>query len=215
MGGSQKGSKWEREFCKILSLWWTQCEKPRDDIFWRTASSGGRATQRSKKKQQTFGQYGDVQATDPIGQPLIDLCSIELKRGYSKHNLSDLIDTPHGHKEPMYLSFIKQAITDCRLREDESEWILIVKRDRREAVLFTPYKFFKRLNTIVNVDGIPITKQSETGSALLRCKIFREKFCILIVTLDWFLKRVHPKDILRYHSMKRREKIDDTRRKTI
>ncbi len=59
-----KGSNFEREICKLLSLWWTNDK--RDDIFWRTSGSGARATTRSKTKQKTFGQYGDVQATDPI-----------------------------------------------------------------------------------------------------------------------------------------------------
>jgi len=41
-----KGSSFEREICTILSKWWTNNE--RDDVFWRTAGSGARATTRSK-----------------------------------------------------------------------------------------------------------------------------------------------------------------------
>ena len=46
MGKSQKGGAWEREFSKYLSLWITEGE--RDDVFWRSSQSGGRATQRAK-----------------------------------------------------------------------------------------------------------------------------------------------------------------------
>ena len=77
---STKGSAFERQICKELSLWWTY--EDRDDIFWRTSNSGGRAIRRSKKKKQTFGQYGDIQAVDPIGQPLMDVLTFELKCGY-------------------------------------------------------------------------------------------------------------------------------------
>ena len=73
-----KGSAFEREIAKLLSLWWSDCE--RDDIFWRTQTSGARATSRKRRGQDTFGQYGDIQACDPVGQPLLDCCIIEIKR---------------------------------------------------------------------------------------------------------------------------------------
>ena len=195
--GMAKGSSFEREICKKLSLWWTYGE--RDDVYWRTAGSGARAKVRSKTGETTFGQHGDVQATDPFGQPLIDLCSIELKRGYSGNTLQDLIDLPDGRNESCYEKFIEQAITDCTLREDESEWILLVKRDRREVVLFTSYLFFKRL-----INYIP--KWGPKGSFIIRLqqrykgkqmkRLFKSP--ILVVTLDWFLDYVKPEQIRRY-----------------
>lgn len=79
-----KGNRFEREFSKELSKWFTHNQ--RDDIFWRTHSSGGRATMRQKRVGQktTSGQDADIGATDPIGQPLIDMLTLELKNGYSK-----------------------------------------------------------------------------------------------------------------------------------
>ena len=41
MPKAYKGSEFEREMCKCLSLWWT--DSKRDDVFWRSAQSGGRA----------------------------------------------------------------------------------------------------------------------------------------------------------------------------
>ena len=90
--GKSKGSSFEREMAKYVSLWWTDDE--RDDVFWRTSNSGGRATVRSRSEQETFGQYGDLQATDPIGQPLIDFFSIEIKRGYKGATIADVLDRP-------------------------------------------------------------------------------------------------------------------------
>ena len=103
-----KSSKCERDICKQLSLWWTGHK--RDDVFWRTTTSGARATIRSKRGRGTKNQYGDVQATDPIGQPLIDLCTIEIKKGYSRNSYFDLIDKlPNETKQP-YKKFIQQVI---------------------------------------------------------------------------------------------------------
>ncbi len=138
---ANKGSEFERAICKELSLWWTN--NKRDDVFWRTAGSGARAKTRSKSNKTTFGQCGDIQATDPIGQPLIDVCSIELKRGYSKSTFSDLVERPENAAEQMYEKFINQAIEDHK-NAGSLTWILIVKRDRKETLVFMPQKL-KRL----------------------------------------------------------------------
>ena len=131
---ANKGSAFEREICKQLSLWWTKGK--RDDVFWRTAGSGAMAKVRSKVGKRTFGQYGDIQAVDPIGQPLIDIFSIELKRGYAKNTFADLIETStHPNPNPgMYEKFIEQARQD-RKNAKAHHWILIVKRDRRKAMV--------------------------------------------------------------------------------
>ncbi|MEK0338471.1 MAG: hypothetical protein QQN41_13665, partial [Nitrosopumilus sp.] len=106
MGASHKGSQFERDICSKLSLWWTKGKS--DDVFWRTPGSGARAKVRYKKGKSSIG-VGDVQATDPIGQPLIDLCTIEIKKGYFKHTYFDLIDKlPNETKQP-YRQFIQQA----------------------------------------------------------------------------------------------------------
>lgn len=188
--GKSKGSAFEREICKKLSLWWTKGE--RDDIFWRTSGSGARAKTRSKKHQKTFGQYGDIQATDPIGQPLIDLCSIELKRGHNKSTLSDFMDSITKTK-PQLQKFLEQAIKDSQLREDGSEWILLVKRDYRDVVLFIPYKFFKQLNMAFEFQGISVYKHPETKCIRINYPILNNVRCIFVCRLDWFLKRIKPK----------------------
>jgi hypothetical protein len=98
MAKSSKGSSFEREVCKLLSLWWTQdLNPPRDDVFWRTSQSGGRATERMKKNVATAYSSGDVTFIDPIGQPFIDALMIELKRGYtSEIAILDFLDKSKG-----------------------------------------------------------------------------------------------------------------------
>lgn len=139
-----KGGQFEREICKQLSLWWTN--EKRDDIFWRTSSSGARATQRTKQNKTTFGQYGDVQATDPIGQRLMDIVCIELKRGYSKATFSDWFDKkPERQKAEVkkgtsIINFMGQAEDQAEAADKGTDighgWWLIHRRDRRETMLF-------------------------------------------------------------------------------
>jgi len=189
--GAGKGSNFEREICKKLSLWWT--DDKRDDVFWRTAGSGARATVRNKN---TFGQHGDVQATDPIGQPLIDLCNIELKRGYNASTLSDFLDRVPKKKESkcQLQKFIEQAITDCRSRDDGSEWMLLVKRDYKEVILFTPYEIIASLLSH-KWQGQRVWKYELFQTMRLNIKIFGKKQHIHICTLDWFLERVKVDDV--------------------
>jgi hypothetical protein len=68
-GGSQKGAAWEREACRRLSLWITKGE--RDDLLWRTAMSGGRATIQFRKGLINKSQVGDIGAIDAIGERLL------------------------------------------------------------------------------------------------------------------------------------------------
>lgn len=142
----KKGSQFEREICKLFSLWWTKGK--RDDVFWRTSNSGGRATVRSRQGRQTFGQCGDIQATDPIGQPFIDQFSIELKRGYPGTNIATLLDKPDGAAIQPFEKFIEQAIVDHKKAKSHS-WLLIVKRDRRKPIVYMPWKVFKKFKTHV------------------------------------------------------------------
>lgn len=130
-----KGSEFEREFCKALGLWWTQGQ--RDDIFWRTAGSGARATARTKTNRSTYGQYGDVQAVDPIGAPLMIRVTIELKRGYNQTSPYHLLDADPKAKLQQFGSFLQQArgsAADARTKW----WWLVTKRDRRQSMIHLP-----------------------------------------------------------------------------
>ena len=180
MTKSKKGSSFEREICKKLSLWWTEGE--RDDVFWRTAGSGAMAKVRSKSRKTTFGQYGDIQATDPIGQPLINLCSIELKRGYSKTTFADIIDKPEKAKPQQYELFIEQASTDAK-NAKSPYWLLITKRDRREALVTMPWNLYRNFK--------PLFKNLKRNS----CKLYYGDCLVFIVTLEDFLSKIHPNDI--------------------
>lgn len=74
--GKRKGSAFEREVCKQLSLWITGGR--RKDVFWRSAMSGGRATV-GLKSQQIIRQHGDICAVSPEGHNLSNEFYIECK----------------------------------------------------------------------------------------------------------------------------------------
>lgn len=134
-----KGSSFERIICKQLSMWWSN--GTRDDIFWRSSNSGGRATMRGKKGKSTFGHCGDIAATDPIGQSLLNKVTIELKRGYSKRSCADLLDQLPNRKPTEFEEFIIQA-QDAAARAHTPFWMLVQRRDGKKAVVFVPYLLY-------------------------------------------------------------------------
>jgi hypothetical protein len=72
-GGKQKGSAFEREVCKRLSLWVTS--NRRSDVFWRSAMSGGRATIHGTQVQQC----GDICAVAREGYQFAASWFVECK----------------------------------------------------------------------------------------------------------------------------------------
>jgi hypothetical protein len=74
--GKRKGSKFERVICKLFSRWVSGGK--REDLFWRSAMSGGRATVARGKVRQS----GDLTAVAPEGHVLTDYWFIECKTGF-------------------------------------------------------------------------------------------------------------------------------------
>lgn len=136
---SKKGSQWEREICYRLSKWWTG--KDEELLFWRVANSGGQATVRSRKGKKTSGAYADIRSIDPKGEPLTKLVSLELKRGYSGKSIADLLDKPAKSAVQLYEGWVDKLINTQKEAGTHS-WMLITRRDRREALVFMPRKLF-------------------------------------------------------------------------
>jgi len=133
-GGSRKGSAFERLICRVLSCWWTGDES-RDDVFWRSSQSGGRATERAKKGKKTFGSYGDIAAVDPIGLPLLKYFTIELKRGRSHGSLGDLLDMPKEAAQQPFEKCLRQVQRSAR-EAGSVTWLLVMQRDRRQCMVY-------------------------------------------------------------------------------
>lgn len=180
MNSKGKGNSFERGVCHLLSKWWTDSD--RTDVFWRTASSGGRATQRASRGHGTVNQYGDVGVTDPVGQELLDLFVIELKRGYNTHCVADLVDK--GVKST-YGEWIGKLENTCK-QAGIPYWWLIAKRDRRETLLFFPSTLWHYLR----VCSCPLPFHSPIQVAV--GELVRP---VVGVPLEEFLQVVQPSDV--------------------
>lgn len=142
---AKKGSQFEREFCRQLSLWWSGGRE--DDLFWRTSNSGGRATTRHKKGKATRAHYGDVSATDDDGKPFTQMFCVELKRGYNRSSIQDLMDPPKRKgsiKKPLYQQWFEKA-SDTSEKAGALCWLLVVRRDHRIPIVFMPNSIAKDL----------------------------------------------------------------------
>lgn len=187
MGNSHKGSAFERTLAKQLSLWWTQNDRPpRDDVFWRSSQSGGRATERAKKGLKTAGSYGDICAIDPIGQPLLDLWTIELKRGSTIGTPWDLFDSAPTKAIRPFEAAILQAI-ESHKQADSAGWLLIGQRDRRQSIVYTDveclYDFKELLSNCVRIRSA----FHLNNLGMMHLVAFR---------LDDFLKAIGPQEIV-------------------
>jgi len=76
-GSKQKGGAFERWCCKHLSLWVSHGRK--EDVFWRSAMSGGRATVGGRKGKDLARQAGDITAVASEGHTLTNHYYIECK----------------------------------------------------------------------------------------------------------------------------------------
>ncbi|MFN7317947.1 MAG: hypothetical protein ACK5S6_00425 [bacterium] len=131
MPRSSKGGAFERDISRQLSLWWSGGQH--DDWFWRTGGSGGRATNRAKSGKETVNGYGDIMAQCGEAQKLLDVVTIECKKGYNIVSISDLLDLKSGGTMQ---KFIDQATKAASLA-GTPHWAIIHKRDRRETLLIT------------------------------------------------------------------------------
>lgn len=84
-----KGGGFERKICRALTKWITGHEHP--EIFWRSATSGAKATQDAKKGHKSK-MGGDIVAVDSKGQWFTDGFSIECKNRKSFGHLDLLFE---------------------------------------------------------------------------------------------------------------------------
>jgi hypothetical protein len=125
-GGKQKGASFEREVSVSLSKWVSYGE--REDIFWRSAMSGGRATVGRKKGKDLQHQAGDLAAVHELGQPFLKKFYPELKF-YSDLNYAGILDST-GH----LVKFWKSTITEANSYNRSP--MLIAKQNRKPVVVF-------------------------------------------------------------------------------
>lgn len=104
-GGKQKGSAFERKICKDLSLWITNGLQ--EDVFWRSAVSGGRSTVASRKGKRFANQAGDLSSVHPAGHTFIDNFVVECKH-YKDLRIAGLL-TKTGNLVDFWNTIKKEA----------------------------------------------------------------------------------------------------------
>lgn len=149
-----KGQDFEREICTDLSIWFSR--GIRDDIFWRTAGSGARATQRAKKGKTTSNNYADVTSTHPYGNALLEKFVISIKRGYTaKKNkkslnclsLLDMIDKPDRFKtKPLLVQWWEELERDIKNSQSSKKGLIICRRDRRQKLIIMGRETFLEID---------------------------------------------------------------------
>ena len=159
-------------------------------MFWRTAGSGARATTRSKTGRQTMNQHGDIMATCDYGTPLIDLFTIELKRGYSDATCHEMLDCMEKTAELHYERWITNAIRDCSAA-GAAGWLLIAKRDRRLPLIWMEVGTRSLFDQVgVDLRGSPCVTMT------VRLRKQKIQTTIFGMLLDNFLLNVTPRTIL-------------------
>lgn len=133
--GSHKGSAYERGVCKELSLWWTGGD--RDDVFWRSSTSGGRAKARARRGKDTFGHHGDIAATDPIGIPFINVVTCEFKRGYNRDTFVDILDRSPSGGIQQWERWVEE-VYEAHTQAQSFAWLILQRRDQRQPFVYFP-----------------------------------------------------------------------------
>ena len=185
--GSNKGSGFEREISVKLSLWWTNGE--REDVFWRR-DSGARAKRRSREGKNTFGAHGDICAIDPIGLPLTNVATLELKKGYNKWSLLDVVDRPpmkkNQKKETIqtFESFVQQVVEDANAVNTYP--VIIAKRDKRQSIIILPRMLYKKIFEYYK------RSPNETILTISKNKYIKSMLAMNVMTFDGFLDWCKP-----------------------
>jgi hypothetical protein len=133
--GKQKGSEFERQICKSLSLWVSKGK--RDDLYWRSAMSGGRATVQGKRGKVNTSQVGDISCIDPEGQELVNKYVIECKNYKDLHIESLIYGTP---KNGSILEFWNVL---CILAKGVNKLpMLIAKQNQKPAIVLLTHNSY-------------------------------------------------------------------------
>lgn len=128
MNGKNKGSSFERDISKKLSLWIS--EGKRDDLLWRSQSSGGRWTQRNKKGLKTENQVGDIASTNEESKWFVDKFIVECK-SYKDINLWSIITKSKG----TIIDWLDTILEQCE-KEGKIPF-LIVKENNKPILVIT------------------------------------------------------------------------------
>ena len=127
-GGKDKGSAWERESGKALSLWLTRGEKP--DIFARNVLSGGAFTVAQGRGVSSSRMAGDLMAAHPLAFRFLSRYIVECKHLASLGLEQFLFDTSRTSPLSKIVMYARGQANQAGL-----DYLLIAKQNRRDALV--------------------------------------------------------------------------------
>jgi hypothetical protein len=184
-GGHEKGSKFEREICKRLSLWLSKGE--REDLFWRSSLSGGRATLALRRDLARIlinkAQAGDLTAINQVAYDFAEALFIECKhyrelaiaRGFichtgllwkfwnkaceeaARHGKTAVLIARQNRYPTVVITRDTQAVFQCQP-------LIVLPLWNAELCLFEPATAYRRLirrrgaNELSDTDGQPVPR---------------------------------------------------------
>jgi len=174
-GGKLKGSKYERDICRILSKWLTGKTDP--VAFWRSASSGAQATQMGKTGKES-NQQGDIKGATEEAIFITDRIYFECK-SYANWNLDCLIcdDRKGVIKEWLNKLFI-EASSVIKI-----PWLIFKRNSSTNYICIEDSVVSRLIKNKANLQSGFIMFNFYVPEGLISLSIYR---------LDFFLSQVTP-----------------------
>jgi hypothetical protein len=159
---NEKGGRFERKICQRLSLWVSNLA--REDVFWRSAMSGGRAQLKSRKKRgrKFCAQSGDISAIHPVGSLLLELFVVECK-WYKDLKLTLWLYGKIGYIKEIWRKPLHEAERDGKCP------LIVAKQNHQQELVLTDKRGFEIL--LNGYDG--------DADDLLTLYFPREAICVL------------------------------------
>ena len=158
MNGKQKGSGYERDICKRLSLWVSAGQH--EDLFWRSAMSGGRATV-GLKRGVSLRQAGDICSVSPEGHALTNVFYCECKF-YKSLDIAGFFLTGTGNLAGFWRVAVKEASKHKR------EPMIIARQNRTPDLIILKPGAVKRLVDTKKLSGMVSLTKGKTPPAEVR-----------------------------------------------
>jgi hypothetical protein len=122
----QKGANFERWVCRQLSRYIDP--QGTDTLFWRSAMSGGRATQQFKQGIKNKTQLGDITCVHEQGHWITNRYMLECKF-YAKLDIASSLLFGHGHLAKFWSDHVKAS------EGKDRHPLLIAKENFREPLV--------------------------------------------------------------------------------
>lgn len=139
--GARKGGQFERDACKKLSR--LVLPKSKETVFWRSASSGGRATVRHRQMVKGDStQAGDICAIHPAGNWMAENFLIECKF-YKSLDIASGLLTGRGRLAAFWARTCRDAIRHKKrpmmIAKENRTPTLLLLTDEGDQALFYKY----------------------------------------------------------------------------